>query len=54
MIEWTKPNGSKITINETEASIRQAVELGWTRLEEAKKDDDSTSDSKRNSRKTRR
>lgn len=54
MIEWTKPSGSKITTNESEASIIKAVELGWTRSEEAKENDNSTSDSKRGSGKNRR
>jgi hypothetical protein len=54
MIDWIKPSGATITTNDTEASIGAAAGLGWKQASEAKKHDNSTSDSKRGSRKARR
>ena len=54
MINWIKPNGSSITTNDTEASISAAIDLGWKQASEAKKDGDSTTNSKRSGGKTRR
>lgn len=54
MINWIKPNGSSITTNDTEASISTAVDLGWKQASEAKKDGNSTTDSKRSGGKARR
>ena len=39
MIEWEKPNGTKIKTNDHPANIEHAEELGWKRAkpEKAKK-----------------
>lgn len=54
MITWIRPSGSKIETNESDATIEYAVAAGWKLAKEAPTNDNSTTDSKRSSRKTRR
>ena len=36
MIKWKRPSGSTIETNETDATIKHAVESGWERVKPKK------------------
>ena len=54
MSVWIKPNGNKITVTDNKATIEYVTSLNWTPEKEAATNDNSTTDSKRVSRKTGR
>ena len=54
MSVWIKPNGNKIEVTDNEATIKYVTSLNWTPEKEAATNDNSTTDSKRVSRKTGR
>jgi len=50
---WIKPNGTKIDINDNQATVEYATSLNWKPYQEAVTNDNSSTDSKRGSRKNR-
>lgn len=56
MITWIRPSGTEIETNESDATVDYAIGAGWKLKDskEAPKDDNSSTNSKRGSRKTRR
>ena len=51
---WIKPNGTKIEVNDNQATIDYVVSLNWKPVKEAVTNDNSTTDSKRSSRARKR
>lgn len=51
---WIKPNGTKIEVNDNQATIDYVVSLNWKPAKEAVTNDNSTADSKRSSRARKR
>ena len=51
---WIKPNGTKIEVNDNQATIDYVVSLHWKPVKEAVTNDNSTTDSKRSSRTRKR
>ena len=51
---WIKPNGTKIEVNDNQATIDYVVSLNWKPAKEAATNDNSTTDSKRSSRTRKR
>jgi hypothetical protein len=54
MALWIKPNGTKIEVNDNQATIDYVVSLNWKPAKEAVTNDNSTTDSKRSSRTRKR